>query len=111
MALQVERRLERIQSHKGVLGSAVINPEGKVLRTSMDTTTTNQYANMCKNLASMARGTVRDVDPADDLLILRVRTKEHEVIIAPERTGDGTFFIVALQSIRNVAPEGSIALL
>lgn len=79
----VELTLKRIQHHRGVHGIIVVNPEGIPIRTDMDNSTTQTYASSCRQLVSIARSTVRDIDPLNDLSILRVRSKKYEIMVAP----------------------------
>lgn len=81
---EVEDMLERIQTHKGVVGVVVVNEEGIPIRSTLDNATTLQYVSMSNTLCWIARGIVRDTDPQNDLKILRVRTKKNEIIMAPE---------------------------
>jgi dynein light chain roadblock-type len=73
----------------------VINGEGTVVRSNMDNVMTIQYANLCGQLCNLAKGVVRvtlycgnhaieckDLDPENDLSILRVRTKKHELMLS-----------------------------
>lgn len=83
MASQAEAALKRIQTHKGVKGTMVVNSEGIPLRTDMDNSNTLQYATLCRTLSSMASSMVRDIDPENELVILRVKSRKNELIIAP----------------------------
>jgi len=85
MSSEIEETLKRIQGHKGVIGLIVINSEGIPVRTTMDNTTTVQYAGLMHSLATQARNCVRDTDPQNDLTFLRVRSKKHEIMIAPDK--------------------------
>lgn len=51
----------------------------------MDNATTVQYASLLHSLVANARNCVRDTDPQNDLTFLRVRSKKHEIMIAPGR--------------------------
>ena len=44
---------------------------------------TVQYSGLITQLSDMARSVVRDLDPTNDLTFLRVRSKKHEILIAP----------------------------
>lgn len=79
----VEATLKRIQNHRGVMGIIVVNPDGIPVRTDLDNSTTLTYANTCRTLAALARSTVRDIDPQNDLSILRVRSRKYEIMVAP----------------------------
>ena len=91
---QVESMLERIQTHKGVVGLVIVNEDGIPVRSTLDNTTTLQYVAMCNTLCGIARGIVRDTDPQNDLKILRVRTKKNEIIMAPE----GGKYLIVIQT-------------
>ena len=43
---EVEETIKRISSHKGVIGLIVVNQEGIPIRTTLDNSTTVQYAGM-----------------------------------------------------------------
>ncbi|XP_076370847.1 dynein light chain roadblock-type 2-like isoform X2 [Tachypleus tridentatus] len=83
MASEVEETLKRIQTHKGVIGIIIVNSEGIPIKTTLDNSTTVQYAGLITQLADKARSTVRDIDPTNDLTFLRIRSKKHEIMVAP----------------------------
>lgn len=56
---------------------------GIPIRTTLDNSTTVQYAGLLCQLTTKARSTVRDIDPQNDLTFLRIRSKKHEVMVAP----------------------------
>uniref|UniRef100_A0A3P8Z6F2 Dynein light chain roadblock n=1 Tax=Esox lucius TaxID=8010 RepID=A0A3P8Z6F2_ESOLU len=82
---EVEETLKRIQTHKGVIGTIVVNAEGIPIRTTLDNSTTVQYAGLLHQLTMKARSTVRDIDPQNDLTFLRIRSKKHEIMVAPDK--------------------------
>eukprot|EP00493_Phyllostaurus_siculus_P026798 UN27144 len=51
----------------------------------MDNSTTVQYAGLIHSLAAKSRSTVRDLDPQNDLTFLRIRSKKHEIMVAPHK--------------------------
>lgn len=79
----VEEVLKRIQAHKGVTGTIVINHDGIPIRTTLDNSTTVQYAGLLCSLTQKARSTVRDLDPSNELTFLRIRSKKNEIMCAP----------------------------
>jgi len=81
----VEETIKRISSHKGVIGLIVVNQEGIPIRTTLDNSTTLQYAGLIHQLTAKARSTVRDIDPTNDLTFLRIRSKKHEIMVTPEK--------------------------
>ncbi|KDR18463.1 dynein light chain roadblock-type 2 [Zootermopsis nevadensis] len=94
MASEVEETMKRIQSHKGVLGTIVVNSEGIPIKTTMDNTTTVQYAGLISQLSDKARSVVRDLDPTNDLTFLRIRSRKHEIMVAPDKE----FILIVIQN-------------
>ncbi|XP_074895469.1 dynein light chain roadblock-type 2 isoform X1 [Buteo buteo] len=82
---EVEETLKRIQAHRGVVATMVVNAEGIPIRTTLDNSTTVQYAGLLHQLTMKARSTVRDIDPQNDLTFLRIRSKKHEIMVAPDK--------------------------
>jgi len=91
---EVEDTLKRIQAHKGVIGIIVVNCDGIPIRTTLDNSTTVQYASLLHKLAIQARNCVRDTDPQNDLTFLRVRSKKNEIMIAPDKD----YMLVVIQN-------------
>lgn len=56
---------------------------GIPIRTTLDNATTVQYAGLIHQLTAKARTTVRDINPQNDLEFLRIRTRDHEIMVAP----------------------------
>lgn len=81
----VEETLKRIQSHKGVEGVVIVNASGIPIRSTLDGAETQRLASLLAQLTAKTRGTVRDIDPSDDLTFLRVRTRKHEIMVAPDK--------------------------
>ncbi|XP_039297019.1 dynein light chain roadblock-type 2 isoform X2 [Nilaparvata lugens] len=90
---EVDDTLKRIQSHKGVVGTIVINGEGVPIRSTLDNTMTVHYAAVITEIIEKTRNGVRDLDPTNELTILRIRTKKHEIMIAP----DSEFMMIVIQ--------------
>lgn len=59
---------------------------GIPIRTTLDNSTTVQYAGLLHQLTMKAKSTVRDIDPQNDLTFLRIRSKKHEIMVAPGKT-------------------------
>ncbi|GAB6019987.1 Dynein light chain roadblock-type 2 [Chamberlinius hualienensis] len=85
MASEVEETLKRIQSHKGVIGTVIINADGVPIKSTLDNATTVQYSGLISQLADKARSAVREMDPSNDLTFLRIRSKKHEILVAPDK--------------------------
>lgn len=56
---------------------------GIPIKSTLDNSTSVQYAGLIQQLADKARSVVRDLDPSNDLMFLRMRTKKHEIMVAP----------------------------
>lgn len=97
MAAEVEDTLKRIQSHKGVIGVIIVNSDGIPIRTTLDNSTTVQYASVFHQLLFKAKSSVRDLDPQNDLTFLRIRTKKNEIMIAPDKE----YMLIAIQSAQD----------
>lgn len=65
----------------------VVNSDGIPIRPSkgMDDELTHKYAANVAQLAAKARSVIRDLDPQNDLTFLRIRSKKHEIMIAPDK--------------------------
>jgi len=94
MSNEIEETMKRIQAHKGVVGTIVVNSEGIPIKTTLDNTTTVQYAGLISALADKARSVVRDLDPSNDLTFLRIRSKKHEIMVAPDKE----FLLLVIQN-------------
>ncbi|XP_028263372.1 dynein light chain roadblock-type 2-like [Parambassis ranga] len=79
---EVEETLKRIEAHKGVIGTIVLDADGIPIRTTLDNSTTVQYAGLLRELSTMAKNTVRDIDPQNELTFLRIRSKKHEIMVS-----------------------------
>ncbi|KAL5263132.1 dynein light chain roadblock-type 2-like [Bolinopsis microptera] len=82
---EVEETIKRIQSHKGVIGIIVVSQDGIPIRTTLDNSTTVQYAGLIHELAIKAKSGVREIDAQNDLTFLRIRSKKHEIMVAPDK--------------------------
>ncbi|CAM4735056.1 unnamed protein product [Leuciscus chuanchicus] len=91
---EVEDTLKRIQGYTGVIGSIVVNAEGIPIRTTLDNSTTVQYVGLLHQLTMKTRSTIRDIDPQNDLTFLRIRSKKHEIMVAPDKE----FLMIVIQS-------------
>jgi dynein light chain roadblock-type len=57
-------------------------------------TVVSQYAELIPQLASMARSMVRDLDPQNNLQFLRIRSKNHEIMVH----SDVEFTLIVIQN-------------
>jgi len=82
---EVEETIKRIGAHKNVSGTIIVNSDGIPIRTTFDNASTVQHAGLLTSLAAKARSTVMNLDPSNDLTFIRIRSKKHEIMIAPEK--------------------------
>lgn len=94
----VEETFKRLQSHKGVLGVIVINGDGIAIRTTFDNDVTVQYAALVSHITVKARSVVRKLDGENELKFLRIRSKKHEIMIAPEFEKGAEYYLVVVQN-------------
>ncbi|PNH04058.1 Dynein light chain roadblock-type 2 [Tetrabaena socialis] len=93
----VDETFKRLQSHKGVLGIIVINVDGIAIRTTFDNDLTVQYAALVSHFCVKARSAVKKLDADNDLKFLRIRSKKHEIMIAPEFEKSHEYYLVVVQ--------------
>ena len=93
---EVEETIKRIQTHKGVIGIIIINNDGIPIRTTMDNQTSTHYGSLIHNLAAKARSVVRELDSTNDLTFFRIRSKKHEIMVAPGKNFFLTFHRILL---------------
>lgn len=93
----VEETFKRLQSHKGVIGVIIINSDGIAIRSTLDNDLTVQYAALMSQFTVKARGVVKNLDPDNDLKFVRIRSKKHEIMIAPEFEKTREYYLVVVQ--------------
>lgn len=96
----VDETFKRLQSHKGVIGIVVINSDGIAIRTTFDNDLTVQYAALASHFTVKARGAVKKLDAENDLKFVRIRSKKHEIMIAPEFEKSHEYYLVVVQARR-----------
>ena len=89
----VEETLKRIRSHKGVLGTMIINSDGIPIRTTLEMDVTVQHAALLTHLAEKARSVIKELEPTNALTFLRLRSLKHEILVAP----DNDYLLIVIQ--------------
>ena len=79
-----DETIQRISSHKDVLGIIIVDAEYIPIRTTLEYTLAKRYATQVGELIYNARSLVRDIDPQNELTVLRICSKKHEIMVAPE---------------------------
>mmetsp|Transcript_30164 Transcript_30164/g.55117 ORF Transcript_30164/g.55117 Transcript_30164/m.55117 type:complete len:106 (+) Transcript_30164:51-368(+) len=94
----VDEVCKRLQSHKGVEGIIVINADGIAIRSTFDNEITVQYASLVSRFSVKARSVIKDLDDDNELKFLRLRSKKHEILIAPEFEKSKEYVLVIIQA-------------
>lgn len=95
---QVDETFKRLQSHKGVIGALIVNGDGIAIRSTFDNDITVNYAALVSGFTSKARAAVRQLDSENDVKFLRIRSKKHEIMIAPEFSKSFEYYLVVVQN-------------
>lgn len=80
----MEATLARVSAYPGVLGCAVVGtgPRPQLLRTTLDPAAADELVRVAPSLAELCRAAVRELDPQNDLEIVRLRTtKQREIMV------------------------------
>ncbi|CAG7835494.1 unnamed protein product [Allacma fusca] len=85
MSNEVEDAIKRICAHKGVVGLIVINYEGIPIKSTVDNALSVLYAAQVQQLVDKSRTMIKELDGNNDLSFIRLRTKKHEVLVAPDK--------------------------
>lgn len=93
MANEAEETVRKLSMHKGVAGIIIVNGEGIPVKTTLDNHVSVQYAGLMSALVEKAKAVVRDLDPTNDLTFLRIRSKNSEVMVAPDKD----FILIVVQ--------------
>ncbi|KAI8981090.1 hypothetical protein BDB01DRAFT_795380 [Pilobolus umbonatus] len=101
MTVDVDETLKRISNRKGVKAVVIINNEGQAIRSTLDHDLTKLYGQLISALVHQARTAVVALDDQNELTFLRVRTKKHEIMIAP----DHEYLLVVVQNPTEVIQQ------
>uniref|UniRef100_A0A7R9V6S7 Dynein light chain roadblock n=1 Tax=Chlamydomonas euryale TaxID=1486919 RepID=A0A7R9V6S7_9CHLO len=93
----VDETFKKLQSHKGVLGVVVINADGIAVKSTFDNEQTVQYASLVSHFTTKCRSVVKKLDGEDELKFVRLRSKKHEIMVAPDFIKDGEYYLVVVQ--------------
>ncbi|XDV52682.1 hypothetical protein PO909_021372 [Leuciscus waleckii] len=80
----IDNSLKRILRYPGVIGYIIFNKEGIPIRTGLDNATAVKYVGLLNQLIMTTRSTIRDIDPQDDVKLLRIWTQKYEIMVATE---------------------------
>lgn len=92
---EVGETLKWLQRQKGVRGIIGVNPEVIPIKSTMDNSTTTQYASLMIDLILKIPSTVHETDPQNDLTFLQIHSKKNEIIVA----SDKGYFLTVIQNL------------
>ena len=72
----------------------ITGPDGSVVRSNLENKSeVSRFTNSIGDLVDKARSIIRDVDPSNDMTLLRFTLRKHDIIIAPGKN----FRIIVIQ--------------
>ena len=84
---EAEETINRIKTHGSVKGIVIFNnKEGRIFRSTFEKKEEGEaIASSIPKICAKARSCVRDLEPTNDLVFLRIKTKNEEIMVAPGR--------------------------
>ena len=79
---ELSETITRIESYSSVSGLIVMNPSGHLMHSNLDDTKTTYYVQRCRALIELARSSIRDIDPTDNVQFLRIKSRQYELLMA-----------------------------
>ncbi|KAG0578429.1 hypothetical protein M758_4G019900 [Ceratodon purpureus] len=90
---EVETALKRILDLEDVIGLLLIDQDGSVLRNTLPEEHAKKYVMEIPSLTIMCRSAAREIEPKDELQMLRIKSRKHEMIVVV----DDKFTLLLLQ--------------
>ena len=94
MQSEVEDTIKRMEQHKGVEGVIILSHDGIPIRSTLDNDKTISYAALITQLTEKAASVVRELDVTNELTFLRIRSKNKEIMVAP----DAQYILIVIQA-------------
>ncbi len=94
--------IKRLLKNPTVEGIILTDEQGQLQYTSLDNNVTFLISSKLLFCANKARETVRDFDPTDDLITLRLRTRSKEMMIVTPEDG---MQVIAIQKIQPLSSK------
>lgn len=91
---ELDEILKRITEIKNIAGVIVVNSEGITVKSTLENSLSVQYSVLISQLSERAKSIVRDLDPANELTYLRIKSRKHEILVAPE----DDFILIVVQN-------------
>jgi len=93
--------IKRISTHPGVIGVIVTQNCGTPIYSTMDNNKTYIFSQKLWDFAKLSRSVIRQIDPEDDLEVVRIKTLKYEIMSA---TPTATHSIVTIQQVKPPPP-------
>merc|ERR1711865_509922 len=113
VALENKETLQRIVKRKAVKSVILVNAEGTPVKVvpdastdpdnAIDAETALKYAQKSRELAMLSENCVRVLDPDNQLVFVRIRSKHEEIMIAP----DADSLVIATQDMRKLEKDSA----
>lgn len=105
----IQDTLQRIGSHKGVLGYFVLNPKDNTIMQSAGFGNNEplklKYAKKLSDFIQLTQSMVRSLDHDDDLTFLRMRWRQREIIMAPDYANREYLLVVVHDQVPNAPAD------
>ncbi|CAF0850037.1 unnamed protein product [Rotaria sp. Silwood1] len=101
-----EAILKRVLNNPTVEGVIVTNEQAQLQYTSLDNNVTFFISSKLLSFANIVRSVIRDIDPADNLLTLRLRTRHKEMMVVTPNDG---MQVIAIQKINLSSSSSPLA--
>mgnify|MGYP003903768529 CR=1 FL=1 len=75
----------------------IVNQKGIAIKTTMDLKETIEYGSMISQFTHNAYNYIDSLHPGEEITFIRIRSKLHEIMIAPEKE----FSLIVLQNPSN----------
>ncbi|CAG8548132.1 16101_t:CDS:2 [Funneliformis mosseae] len=82
---EVEENIKRLTANKHVQGVLIVNEDGQIIKSTLEPTLNKKYSDLITKLVEQTIFCIKEMDDTNDLTFLRVRTKKHEILIAPDK--------------------------
>ncbi|CAH2057022.1 unnamed protein product, partial [Iphiclides podalirius] len=93
---EVNPIVDRLMEDESVEGVVMTNKEGSPILTNINMMGATNYGTAMQNLGHMAQASVKEIDPFDEVLVIRLHTNKLEVMTAHH----SEFNIIVLQHSR-----------
>ncbi|KAH8373047.1 hypothetical protein KR009_011027, partial [Drosophila setifemur] len=80
----VEEAFKQVKARKNVRDVVILNDAGNPVRTTMDRDDAVHFSGHFQAIRGRLERGMSKIDPKDELLMLRVRTKTNEVLLVPD---------------------------